>query len=794
MQTLSHIPKPGTTGPDPPNLGKGRIVDANGKIMQMYEDSHGLGFLQSLTEVATPSMRSSQGVDADLAFNNNVTKVQEALQRVVNDLGQAETTVALRPDHAGSENAVQSVTMGNDSNDDNLLPRIRHIIDHVADYPETKRNHERRLDQLENASFSNDAVEELRDQNDQLDIRITDLEGRMGHVENAQMLPDASSINDSIVTRTSSALIASAIDRIDSSRIEALEAQIAELQAIAPPSHSRPWEVEVVFLPFGPRLLGIWSAQHSMTQLSRMNSMSGDERTQTQNNSIAAAQARLTAHDHAIDWENSVADLSDQDAPWLMAKACGVGQRVDERLRSRGLVKTIQVTGPDARDVQAAMLAAFGDLPTTLAEDPYSHRDHKITVPHSLSQYLGLRAPWIPLRKLHKNSCLRFLNTSEMITPALWTVHFLSSSVAMRSSGVRRLYVTQPDSYIQHLSPTASWTWQKLRQLDRVYSESSFNHTPEADANEPCWETDNRLDPPPSLNSSIVSQSLTIRPVSREEIEPSSPSDHFSSAAISRQISTTPTSLPLPLGRQFSPLKERHPFRPIHTRTTSMPSLIPIKTSSSQPTKRRIGSFEHEPRSSPTPGPSALSLKRRRTRSPSRPLDTPRWSVGPPSPYTYVEDFKRGTTPFAYATPHSNAPYIERHLSGDMIDDESDPERGSPTDNSSIGGGERNALSDYEEEAVDGADDHGHQVEDEWEGVQDEEARESFGSSGFAVSLRHDGQAEELDRESDSCPSEYPSTQQPHDQSKEAFSSGSRDGETKAGFRIHVDEEVESVE
>jgi len=195
-----------------------------------------------------------------------------------------------------------------------------------------------------------------------------------------------------------------------------------------------------------------------------------------------------------------------------------------------------------------------------------------------------------------------------------------------------------------------------------------------------------------------------------------------------------------------------------------MPSLIPVKSSPSQPSKRRIASFDHETQSSPTRAPSALHLsKRHRTRSPSRPRDTPRWSVGPPSPYPF-EDFerKRGTTPFAYATPHSNGPYIDNHISGELLGDE-DEERGSTTDDSELDGGDRNALSDYADEG---------QAEDVWEGLQDEPEYESRNAG---KSLRHD------DEESDSCPSEYPSTQPP-----EA-------GNIKAGFLIHVDVDEEAI-
>jgi hypothetical protein len=210
-----------------------------------------------------------------------------------------------------------------------------------------------------------------------------------------------------------------------------------------------------------------------------------------------------------------------------------------------------------------------------------------------------------------------------------------------------------------------------------------------------------------------------------------------------------------------------------------MPSLIPIKSSPSM-TKRRIASFEHESQSSPVRALSA-TFKRRRTRSPSRARDTPRYSAGPPSPYAIVDDNvernKRNSTPFAYATPHSNAPYIE--ASRNMQDD--DDEDGSATDEVELDEGyDQNALSDYDS---DGASDVGHQPdEDAWEGVQDDESRNAIVGKtvGGLRQGRDENVNEDVASEASSSPSEYPSRQPKSVYLKD-----------KAGFRIHVDEEIE---
>lgn len=768
INTLNGVPRAVS---DPANrsslpLGIGQVMGHNGKSMQIYHDSNGHKCLQSLTEVATPSIQS-QDLDAESEFNKDAALVQDALQNLADDvpLG-ADANMCegpfMEPKLTDNKN---TIALSNDPDREDLLPKIRHLMNHVADYPMTKRNFEGRLDQLENASFSHKPLEILQEDHDLLRVEVTELEGRVESVEKQQMAQtDNGSVrsyyaNGSLDSRSSSALIASAID---AHRIEALESQILELQAVAPPCFSRPLDIEVVFLPFGRELRGIWSSESSTTQRSRMNSGSGDELTQTQQHSaLAAAQARLTAHDYPVAWENLVSKSGSEQSPWLAPRSCGPNSVVYERLRSRGLVKTIQIRGPDARDVQAAMLHAFGDLPGTIAEDPFTsdncHRS-PMSVPRSLRKSLGLQHSWIPLRKVHKNSSLRFLNTTEMITPALWTVQFLVSSVAMRSAAGRRLFVTQSDSYTQDLGATTSWTWRKLRQLDRVYSDTGINHTPEADAHERCWEFNEHFDAHESSPSPPSQVFLAIRS-SAQENESSLSLSLPSSARGSPVASTTPTSLPLaPLS---SSLKGRQAFRPLQDRTVSLPSLVPIKSSPSQSTKRRITSFDSDIQSSPIRALAAIPIsKRHRTRSPSHHRDTPRYSAGPPSPYAFAEDFerKRGTTPFAYATPHSNAPYVDPHRYSARDHDDEDEERGSTTDESQIGG-DQNALSDYEAPE-----------EDEWEGLPDDyKSENNFSTDMQDQELEYDSDGE------DSCPSEYPSTQRQHE------------GQTTSGFSIHVD-------
>lgn len=108
-----------------------------------------------------------------------------------------------------------------------------------------------------------------------------------------------------------------------------------------------------------------------------------------------------------------------------------------------------------------------------------------------------------------------------------------------------------------------------------------------------------------------------------------------------------------------------------------------------------------------------------------------------------------------------------------------DDDEGSATDEIDEGY-DRHALSDYDSGE---ASDVAHQPDEEWEGVQDDESRNTHTLSGKAYGgLRKNDDDEDMASEASSSPSEYPSHQ------PEGLYS-----ETKAGFRIHVDDAVEDA-
>lgn len=735
--------------------------------------------------------------------------------------------------------------------------------------------HEQRLDKLENASFSVAGHEECHDKHDQSDLRITDLESRMEDVEkrlnddnaslasSRRILQRDEDATNSVVSVSTNATTRVADQSQIYSQLHALQVQVNRLQAASLPSYNSPWEVEVVFLPFP--LKGIWlEANEFPTQRLSGGAQSHIEEWTQQPNS----------HSRATPDPQSpyMAEWADQSSDWLLPRACAPGRMVDQRLKSRGLVKTISVRGSDARSVQLAIGHAFDTVLRAMPSTPVSvvHRS-PYAADSRLAKFLGLQQSWVPLRKVHKDSRLRFLSPAELLTPVLWDVAFLMNSVIMKATGMQRLYVTQPEAYLQdHARPAqrsleTGWTWQKLRELSRVYPDSqsstSSAEVPEADAAEEYWTWNDRVDEVPSAEQS----GLSLRQAHGNQLHVSRSSDESSQqyfTGLQSQIrSTSPVIL-----RGQSPViqRERKGSRPPHVRTASMPPTLPAVLSPLGQGKRRVASYSmannhlpYERRSSPltttrpsprvpiVAAPGVVSRQRRRdTRSPSlRPRNTPRWSnlsmsrspsLAPiPVPGGFMDHDGRGerrTTPFAYATPYSNAPldlppqvrhgsrsinvyedddmdYDDRGSSTDpyddseMLEDEADM-RGQALADSDVDididvyEDELDDLDDIDSESAGAASQqrqllaahqssqeaqHAQLPEDEpWPGIED---NMSDGENMDPLEI----EIEDAEGGSDvsSQPSEYPSTQRAWNHPAEGEGSRSNDG---VGFKIHEDE------
>ncbi|KAI0098713.1 hypothetical protein GGR51DRAFT_552444 [Nemania sp. FL0031] len=550
-------------------------------------------------------------------------------------------------------------------------PRINRGAFHLLS--NTVQGHEQRIESLESISFSAAAHDMCHEKHDQADLRVTELESRVEEFEKIlndsashtsgygwsrrERIDDATASVVSVSTSTGSYIM----DRAElQNELKSLKTKLSQLQGISSfPSPTQPWEVEVVFLPFPLKNVWLESRDFSSSQrLSHGNSAEADLWTQLPNSPEPQSPG-------FSDW-----DGPEDDSEWLLGRACAPDNMIGQRLKSRGLVKNVAVRGPDARSVQQAMSEAFGTLFRTFSR-LQANVHHGSTIHHRVTKFLGLQSPWVPLRKLHKDSRLRFLTPAEMVTPVSWNVQFLASSVIMKSQGVHRLFITHPEAYLQDLHAYENgWTWQRLRELSRVYADSqSSQEILEGDAKEECWVWNNILDEPAPAESHIARMQVVQASALeqwRDRSALSSSRDIFTDAR-----ATTPSLVARRSSSRAktpTPAQERRTSKPLRIRTASMPPAPPVSASVSiaASTKRRTTLYGHPSDRYVSPQSSraaqiAAQTKRHSTRSPSlRPRlnrYTPRWSTSSPSPVPEVL-VRRGTTP-VYATPYSNAPFVD---------------------------------------------------------------------------------------------------------------------------------------
>ncbi|KAI6867531.1 hypothetical protein KC323_g3481 [Hortaea werneckii] len=543
-----------------------------------------------------------------------------------------------------------------------------------------------RIDVLENLSFSHVPVEEIQDKFENFDGRLLDLEhwrsdyererengqasvesSKQENSKKRRLLPTESgsfasdgSFDSAAAAQTEAAVLATLAANAETvPRIEALENRMTDLENDAMPSFTRPWQVQVVLLPWGSDLHGIWfSAMDATNHSMKSSQQASDEWSGAQSLpklSFQSATAGAWTTESIQAWANETEE-------WLSPKACGPNGMVFQRLASRGLVQDVTFHALDSRHILNTLAAHFeGILPSEALE-----------MSEQMPNYQGFQESFVPLRKVRKSSRLRFLSPSEMITSAIWNASFLDSSVMMKvNDGQRRLYITTPEAYTQSCDNGLSWpSIRRLPIFDATGEEEAAQAT--SAVIEACWTYNDQLDRPASARSSFTSN----------EFDPSPPG-HGSSYDSTKGIS--------------QPISPRSEARTLRYRTMSLPDSSSTGQQSCNPvSKRRVASFE-----SGTTVPVSnrefmepVSFKKRRiSKTPEAEHKgvgfTPRWSREPPSPFTsepHVDIYsqgaasaRRGATPFAYATPHSNTVCMGKpeFLRGDG-DTEADTEMGQP--------------------------------------------------------------------------------------------------------------------
>lgn len=711
-----------------------------------------LHYMQSATEVATPSVANTPDLrDADNAVREGKRLIDTLAQLTSNMQGSnvspgrpaAVKSVPIQLQTVNSPAApqeqLQQVLRAASPQDlqklVSYLAPLHNLLNSIPNVANTMRELESRLDMLESGSFNYVQPEDLHQTLEMYDCRLIDLEHRMDeHDKHHEAIEAENSVTSftrrridtvtssfdsaqSLQSTSSSALILAAMDRKGTeTEIGDIKDRLDILEAARMPTTFHPWEVEVVLLPWGRELRGIWfSPDEPMHDSNKAITQDSEEWTQARNSKLGSSLrsphssvrgamrdtdsspgpgARISSKDSIFSdteggWSSeAISDwASESTNDWLFPKACGSNNLVYQRLRSRGFVRNVTLTGASARDIQATLSNAFSDL---LEHLKFTDQDEDSTI----ASYPGLRASFIPLRKVMKESRLRFLGPAEMSSSALWSAQFLSAGVMMRvSGGKKRLYVTQREAYMQQSDEMgSSWTWQELRQLSRIQQEQDVQmeesdkqcrpQIPEADAKEACWQFAEAYDaPPPSITSSFGSYhsaQLSMRPADQQWRRSITPS----SILKNKQL------------RPLSPQSEIHPSRPGHHRLrTASASVVELLPGSS---KRRFNSSPVKHSSAPhthsrNPSASVTRLKRRRVTSSSSPRPeeeemlteeqitiwnaTPRRSREPPSPFFSSQPLRRSnsdmasrpsqrsvavvgkSTPFAYATPYSG-PFV----------------------------------------------------------------------------------------------------------------------------------------
>jgi hypothetical protein len=300
-------------------------------------------------------------------------------------------------------------------------------------------------------------------------------------------------------------------------RVEHIEERMAEIERHLPPSSSRPSTVEVVFLPWGRDLRGLWvQPEGPKTPSSRLTSQDREDWINSQDIPSAVRTASSLRAGSDSGWSNrAIEDWANNSNEWLVPRACGAKSVVYHRLKSRGFVQEVKLNKPGAKEILDAISEPFSELLDVVVsngnDDELCQQDETESLP-----LLGLGAQLIPLRKVAGVSKLRFLSKSEMVTPALWTYEFLMSSVIMRTAGgPKRLFVTHKEAYLQPSSEVySSWTWEMIQKLKTPDTILDFDNR--------TWKKHSILDAPPiSLNSSFGSHQSATPPPSATSEKPS---------------------------------------------------------------------------------------------------------------------------------------------------------------------------------------------------------------------------------------------------------------------------------
>lgn len=536
-----------------------------------------------------------------------------------------------------------------------LTPDLRNIIQSYA----------RRLDILETASFCHVPAEEIQEKFDLVEGRLLDLEGWRADVQakhDSEDLPDASteSQEESLL------------------QLAEIEERLGMLEG-AYPSYAYPWDIEVVILPWGEALHGIWVTPPE-TDVSEWSKPS--PASEEWNGLASPVHAPLA---------RSSAGGSNLHAPWtphspptserLVPKSPGPNSVIFKRLQSRGLVRKVTITECGSSSIWNAISSAFHSF--LVQNTAYENR--LVSAP---LEWQGLAQPLVPLRKIRRSSYLQFLDAHEMLTPATWDFAFLKSGTLMKAKEGYRLYVTTPDAYLQADGGQWSWSWLRICGLSVTMQPLVGDDSLEKPASE-----EKQWDHHPILDYASDSKASSVSSADDNgcwNIRDRSPSGSSSASECLSAVESSSIASPGYAASQT--LTWRGP-------SSSAPELAertPIPSSSKRSNFSFDGGTWHYKRRRTSTSPDVerrgLCLTPRYSREPRSP-SVPGYEADTRSPRLALTHTNGGPQ-FAYATPHSN------NLSAFYEDAGGDTEQDEPGLNSD------HSTSDSEKE---------------WEGVADDD-------------------------------------------------------------------------
>ncbi|KAH0392809.1 hypothetical protein KCU89_g13073, partial [Aureobasidium melanogenum] len=114
----------------------------------------------------------------------------------------------------------------------------------------------RRLETLETYSFSHVPLDEVHEKFELLDGRLLEMEYWRKDID-ARLQQSKMALENSQASTSSQDLKTRAGSKALLSRVSDVEDRLADLES-AQPSYANPWEIEVVLLPFGRTLKGVW--------------------------------------------------------------------------------------------------------------------------------------------------------------------------------------------------------------------------------------------------------------------------------------------------------------------------------------------------------------------------------------------------------------------------------------------------------------------------------------------------------------------------------------------------------